>query len=279
MKVLHLIGGKEGNGSKNHLIPLLDHSDRSQIHLAVFDKGAIYEEAKQRHIPVTHLNQRNRYDLTVLSRLKKLIADENIDLLHTHGPRANLYGYLLRFLSRTSRKEAGVLWTTTLHSDPEKDFMGRGFLGICFTKLHLKVLKKMDHYFAISKAFTEQLQLAGIPSKNITTIYNGVDFDTESPAYQTEFSEEITARPKEQVLTREALGLAKDDFVMLTIGRLHPVKGHEHILTAIRELRNEGTAVKWLVIGDGPLEDDLKKKVKEDKLEDTVYFPWPAGTG
>lgn len=279
MKVLHLIGGKEGNGSKNHLIPLLNHCDRTTIHLAVFDKGAIHDEAVQLNIPVTHLKQRSRYDLSVIYRLQKLIDQENIDILHTHGPRANLYGFLLRMLQtlRGQAPESSIVWATTLHSDPRQDFMGRGLLGVCFTKLHLMVLKKMDHYFAVSKAFRDKLLEDGITSDRVTTIYNGVQFNIPALPYTAEFSSElqVPAAAGEFSMvnpTRAMVNLEPDDFVLITVGRLHPVKGHDTIMSAIRELRNEDIDVKWLIIGNGPLEASLKIKAKEEKLEDRILF-------
>ena len=59
---------------------------------------------------------------------------------------------------------------TTVHSDPRNDFLGRGTIGNIFTKLNLAVLKKPDHYFAISKRFTEMLVGFGVEPEKITTI-------------------------------------------------------------------------------------------------------------
>ncbi|MCT8140289.1 hypothetical protein H1D32_22870 [Anaerobacillus sp. CMMVII] len=43
MKVLHLIGGKEMAGSKNHLISLLNSLNKKEVILGVFEKGAILQ--------------------------------------------------------------------------------------------------------------------------------------------------------------------------------------------------------------------------------------------
>lgn len=249
MKILHLIGGKEIAGSKNHLISLLDQSHRDEIYLGVFEKGEIYDEAVKCGIKVYEFNQKSRYDLSIVTKIKRLIKNETIDIVHTHGPRANLYGYIVS-------KIASFVWVTTVHSDPRVDFMGRGLLGWGFTKINLHVLKKVNHYFAISKRFKDILVHIGVIEEKITTVYNGIMFD-ELPASQ---------------LTRQDLGLDDGDFVMTTIGRLHPIKGHKYLIASLDRLIKAGLNVKLLIVGDGPMKKELVKYVDMLKLTDCVTF-------
>lgn len=71
--------------------------------------------------------------------------------------------------------------------------------------------------------------------------------------------------PREQ--TREQLGLAEQDFVIGCVARFHPVKDHETLLRAFKELRGseEGKYSKLLLVGKG--EDDLKVRSLTEKLE------------
>ena len=137
MKILHLIGGMEEAGSKNHLLNLLDNlnNDNDNIILGVFEKGAIYEEAVSLGIDVRHFGQNSRYDVSIISSIVDIIKKENISILHTHGPRANLFGYFLK-----KKLKNNIIWTTTVHSDPRYDFIDRGLKGKIFTNINLHVL-------------------------------------------------------------------------------------------------------------------------------------------
>lgn len=248
MKVLHLIGGKEIAGSKNHLLSLLQKFHKEEVILGVFEKGCIYDEAQELGIDVRFLGQQTRYDFSVISKIKNLIEQEGVSILHTHGPRANFYGYFIR-------KKKRVIWTTTVHSDPRFDFIGRGLIGKVFTLLNLTVLKKVDHCFAISERFAKLVKDIGVNGP-ITTIYNGISFNENSYSlYQ---------------LTD--VNVSKDDFILIMVGRLHPIKGHEIVLEAINRLKHVIPSIRLWVVGDGPLREELQQKVKRYQIERHVRF-------
>ncbi|MFC4618530.1 glycosyltransferase [Camelliibacillus cellulosilyticus] len=295
MKVLHLIGGKEIAGSKTHLISLLNQCDRSEVFLCVFDRGEIASEAEALGIKVFYLKQQTRYDFTVLKKLKNLIKGEKINILHTHGPRANVFGYLLS-------KRMPFIWMTTVHSDPRLDFVGRGLPGWLFTRLHLHVLKSVHHYFAISKRFKEFLIERQVVPEKITTIYNGVNFEDTggmSKSLKTpkvlkpasEFGVELgeiaidqkTEKTGERdaalpmgtpPITREDLGFAKNDFIAITVGRLHPIKGHHFLFEAFKNamLIKPEARLSLIVVGDGALRQKLRDETRRLGIHDRVVF-------
>ncbi len=248
MKVLHLIGGKEIAGSKNHLLSLLKNFNKEEVILGVFEKGIIYDEAKALGIDVRYLGQKTRYDFSVLFALKTLIKKEGVTILHTHGPRANLYGYFVR-------KTENIIWTTTVHSDPRFDFIGRGIKGKLFTLLNLFVLKKVNHCFAISNRFSQMLRELKVNCR-ITTIYNGISFSENHELYYNQAE----------------LSLSKKDFVMIMVGRLHPIKGHVVVFEAIKNIKDKIPNIKLLIVGDGPIKEELERKVVECDIDDHVMF-------
>ncbi|WP_163183094.1 glycosyltransferase [Neobacillus sedimentimangrovi] len=247
MKVLHLNAGNESGGGMVHILSLLKELNKDEFFLGLFEKGIFEEKAKAAGIHTVTFEQTSRYDLSILFKIIKFIKEEKIDILHTHGPRANLYGYLIK-------KFTSVIWMTTVHSDPRNDFLGRGVKGKLFTQLNLAVLKKPDHYFAISKRFTEMLEEFGVGTQKITTIYNGIDFS-------------FTPNKK---LSREELKLSVEDFVILMVARLDPVKRHKLAIDAVEKAIQLHPQIKLLLVGDGPLKDDLRKLIKEKGLEHCV---------
>ncbi|MBS4209149.1 glycosyltransferase [Bacillus sp. FJAT-50079] len=55
---------------------------------------------------------------------------------------------------------------------------------------------------------------------------------------------------------------------ILTIGRLAHQKGYDIAVDACKKLKSKGIKFKWYALGKGPLEDDIKAKIKENNLID-----------
>ncbi|MFI8575790.1 glycosyltransferase family 4 protein [Rossellomorea aquimaris] len=250
MKVLHLISGGETGGSKNHLISLLQQFNKEEVILGVFQEGKLSEEAREIGLPVVLFGQTSRYDFSVLKKIKTLIKEQQVTIVHTHGPRANLFTYFMK-------KQVNFKWITTVHSDPSKDFIKGGVKGKVFTWLNMKVLKEIDYFFAVSNRFKEMLVKFGLETSKIFVIYNSIPF---GGVY-------------EQKVTRNEIGVSETDFVIIMVARLHPIKGHELAFESINELSNEGyNQVKLLLIGDGPIETELKQKVEQLQLSEKIKF-------
>ncbi|KHF39601.1 glycosyltransferase family 4 protein [Halalkalibacter okhensis] len=247
MKVLHLISGGETGGSKNHLISLLEQFPKGEIVLGVMQKGQLYEEAVAAGLDVQLFRQNSRYDLSILATISTFIKNENISIMHTHGPRANLLGFFIK-------KRVRCLWVTTVHSDPRDDFINGGIKGKLFTKLNLTILKKLDFYFAVSNRFKDMLVEFGIDGNKIKAIYNGISFD----------------EPVSNKLDRASIGVEDSDFVIAMVARLHPIKGHTEVLRVVKKLVDQKVPVKLLLIGDGPYKDEVVKKIQEHDLSDSV---------
>jgi len=60
------------------------------------------------------------------------------------------------------------------------------------------------------------------------------------------------------------------DKIILNIGRLESVKGHEYLIEACRKLRQEGVDFKCLIVGDGSRRDELTRLIEERRLDGYV---------
>ncbi len=248
MKILHVVSGGELGGSRKHIVTLLAKFPRDEVDLLVFQEGKLAEEARKEGIHVHILQQKSRYHLAVLRRYGALIKNEGYDIVHTHGPRANFFTYLIK------NSIAGK-WVTTIHSDPNLDFINGKWQGRIFTKVHLYAMKKVDIFFAISKEFQKTLLELGVQEQRIIPIYNGIDY--RSPV-------------KYPLKLKEQLGILSDDFVVVHVARLHPIKGHMTLFEAICDLDID--RLKVLLIGDGPLKKELMNQVKTLNLAEKVMF-------
>ena len=71
---------------------------------------------------------------------------------------------------------------------------------------------------------------------------------------------------------RSKYQISHDDFILLTVSRLYPRKGFETVLKAIKLIieENPKIPIKYLIMGSGEEEQNIKKKIKELKLENYV---------
>ena len=82
------------------------------------------------------------------------------------------------------------------------------------------------------------------------------------------------------VKKRESLGLKRDDFVILFVGRIASEKNVELLLTSMRYIVNNCPKAKLLIVGDGPDLNKYKTFVKKQGLEENIIFtgkvPWES---
>jgi len=250
MNVLHLISGNETGGGMVHVLSLLNIlKEEINTTLGVFHDEEMAKRARNLGINVHVFKQKSRLDLSITKQIKNYIDDNDIHILHTHGARAN---FIAQFISKKVR----CPWVITVHSDPHDDFLNKGIIGKIFTNLNIRALKSADYIIAISEMFKENLESIGIGSEKIETIFNGINFQIE---------------PKAQY-KREDFGLQPDDFVILMVARLEPVKCHEIAFQALKQLLAKSDKFHLMLIGEGSRHNELVKKANEYGISDHVKF-------
>jgi colanic acid/amylovoran biosynthesis glycosyltransferase len=63
---------------------------------------------------------------------------------------------------------------------------------------------------------------------------------------------------------------SREDDLVVAVGRLDPIKGFDVLVDALGELRREGRRVRCRIIGQGPLEADLRERIARHGIGDTV---------
>ncbi|MEJ6348760.1 glycosyltransferase family 4 protein [Holzapfeliella sp. He02] len=243
MKILHINAGLENGGGLYHIIQLLKEAkaQNADFTLLTLADGPVAQAAREAGIKTETFSKSSRYQLSILKDLKNFINQGGYDIVHTHGARANL------FLSMIHR-QISAKWLVTVHSDPLKDFESHGIIGKVFTRLNCRSLKKADGILAVTNRFKEQLiHDIRLNPKKISTIYNGIAF-TDNPL------------PK----------INHEGFNIVNVARLVPIKGHKLLLQAIKTANIP--QLKLHLVGDGPLESELKQYVFENQLENQVEF-------
>lgn len=253
MKVLHLISGGDTGGAKTHIINLLcGLKDKVDVKLVCFIKGPFADDLKKHGIDAHVIEQKSRFDFSVVNKLKDLIESENFEIVHSHGARANLISYFLK-------KKVDAKFITTVHSDYLLDFKDNFYKNIVFTNLNKFALKRFDNYIAVSDSFKDMLVSRGFDKDKIFTIYNGI------------FLEDKIIKDKESYLKEKNIDY-KDKFIVGILARLDKVKDHETFLRAAKEVIDKDKSVIFLLAGDGQDKEHLLSLRKDLGLEQNVYF-------
>lgn len=75
--------------------------------------------------------------------------------------------------------------------------------------------------------------------------------------------EDIQKKSKEEYSSE----FDKNSFCLLTVGRLHQQKAYDVAIDAMKLVKEKRGDIKWYVVGDGPLKEELQKKIKDEDLE------------
>lgn len=69
---------------------------------------------------------------------------------------------------------------------------------------------------------------------------------------------------------RKSLGFSEDDFIILVLAELNKNKNHIQLIKAMSLLKDKYPNIKAIFAGTGPLEDEIKNKIKENGLEEKI---------
>jgi glycosyltransferase involved in cell wall biosynthesis len=86
----------------------------------------------------------------------------------------------------------------------------------------------------------------------------------------------LTAAPELGASVRARLGVGADDLVVMGIGRLIPVKGFDVLLEAHALARREEPGLRLVLVGEGELRDELRRRADALGVAGSVLLPGAA---
>ena len=134
-----------------------------------------------------------------------------------------------------------------------------------------RMFKKANFITAISR-YLKDYALKNGANCPIKVVPNGVDLGKfkvqSSPASPSEAGR---AKFKINEFKRE-LGIKENEKIIITVSRLVEKNGIGDLIAAMPAVASRQPGVKLMIVGSGPLEKNLKTKVKNLKLEDKILF-------
>ena len=252
--VLFIVNSLEVGGAEKHVVTLLNHLDTSRfgLHLAYLKRK---EQLLAQLLPgrlqeLVCCDVQRGIERRALDRLRRLIAEKDIDVILCTNPYSMLYGSLARAGSRTRPRLVTVFHTTLLESFKKKVQM--------FLYRHL--FARCDLIVYVSENQRRYWRNRGITGAPDCVVYNGIDVQRFAADALSDRSGEL----------RRSMGFDTHDYVIGLCSVLRPEKAHGDLLQAVARLRSQGIPAKALLIGDGPERANVERKVAELRLHDHV---------
>lgn len=261
MKILHLISSGGYYGAEAVVVNLsqalqglgtgctvgvFDNRHNSNLDVAL--------AAGRAELPVELIACRGRTDWRAVRSIREVARRERTDVIHAHGYKAQIYAYL-------AARSLPVALVATCHGYPSR-FSTAGRLNAAdlrqrlYTSIDRVLLSRFDQVVATSSILAETLRRSGIKDSKLTVIRNGVDW-----------------RPFHSALPSADLAeLKRGRFAIGLVARLTEGKGHAQLFRALKGVLVEHPDALAVVVGEGPLGDDLQALAVELGIHEHVVF-------
>ncbi|MFC1849713.1 glycosyltransferase [candidate division CSSED10-310 bacterium] len=258
INVLEMIDSSMVGGGQKHLHSLIQGLDKQKFNISVVvsDDGPLYKILQNEGITVFCTDIRKNFNPFTLLRLYKILKVNKIDVIHTHGTVAGVWGRLAASLARTP------VIIYTLHGIHYLNSHNRIFKQI-FILIDQILAKFSDKIICVASSDQEKGYRYRLFEKGKSiVIYNGVDINY--------------FKPRRNLATlRKEFDIKAKDPVIGIVARLHVQKGYHYFFDTINLIKKKYPNIKALVIGDGPQLSELREKVRQLHLTENVIF---AGT-
>ena len=253
LRILELIVSTDLGGGPAHVHELIGRLPRPEFAVTVAGPaGGPYEglftESGARFVGA----RTDRLGPRPFFEILRLISQNGIDLVHSHGKGAGLYG-------RLAARRAGIPSIHTFHGIHADYPAGLGHAYLALERGLARITQGIVHV-SESQAL-EAVGLGLAPAERSHVIVNGID----------------AARVAGAALTREAarqsLQLDPELLVIGTVARFDPVKALDALLRAFAIVAAAEPDARLVLIGEGPESSRLRSLAAALGIEARVRFP------
>jgi len=252
MNILQVISSGGFFGAENVVLQLASELRKKDFCMPVV---GVFENLKAPHLEVsevclkngiqTHMfTCRGRVDIKTIVQLRRFIQDHNIEIIHTHGYKSNLYSYFASIGLQTRR-------VATCHN-----WLGDDFKMRFYAILDRFFLRQFDRVVAVSEEVMEKINDSGISSDKVSMVKNGIYIDR--------FSHSNSVNK-----IKDDLRIDSKSNVIGTVGRISMEKGHRTLLNIASKIIEHFQGTVFLVVGDGPLRNDLQREFSSSSINFT----------
>lgn len=251
LRVALLINALPIGGAERLLVDLVEAAS-AEIDVEVLYLGrddTLVPELRSAGATVHSLDESFRFDPRAIYRLGRRLRRTAPDVLHLHLPYAQTVG-------RLAAAATTCAVVSTHHNVPSNYHP--------VTRSSERVTRPLDDVTVavsqgVEEAFTGQAHPPNELGDKWCTIYNGIDIERFHTAVERAEGETV----------RESLGIPHSAPVVLNVARYIPVKGQTELVR--RFAAADSTEAHLVLVGHGPLEDDLRDTAASEGVASRVH--------
>ncbi len=248
IKLLLLIPTLDRSGAEKQLTLLATHLPRSEfsVQVACLTRSGPYAaELNAAEVPVTVLHKRFKCDPIAYRRLRRLLTEQQPDILHTWLFAGNAYGRLAA---------GGRPPFPIIVSERCVDSWKSGWQLWLDRKLAPRTARIVGNSQSVADFYADQ----GIPRARIAVIPNGIDLPAQMVGARDDLRRELNIPPASHVVSYT--------------GRLARQKRLMDLIWAFELIRVMHGEVYFVIVGDGPERAKLEQFTRDLKIAERVKF-------
>ena len=254
VRILQIIGSMNMGGAENFLMNIYRNLDREKVQFdfIVHRKGCFDDEIGELGGKVFYLDALQK--VGPFKYKKELynffINHKEYKIIHSHLDQVS--GFILEVAKKCN------IPIRIAHSHSSSNSTNNFAERLYKNYLNTKINKNATHFFACSEEAANWLFKE--KAKDAVIIKNAIDID------RFRFNEE------KRKLIRKELNINEKDIVVGHVGRFSTVKNHKFLISVFYEFQKSKKNAKLLLVGDGPLRNEIEKQIEEFNIKDKIIL-------
>ena len=255
VRLMHLIAPITYGGAERVVVSLVGNLDREKYEITVGmfmnpsrPADGFLQDIERLGCRVRVIELRKVFEWRQIQDLLGVLAEGQIQILHTHAYRSDILGLL-------AAKRLGIPIVTTVHGCWDPESVKMRFYAYC-ERISFRYFNRI---IVVSEELRQRMVELGVPIDKLRKICNAID--------TTRYSNHRSAST-----FRKEFGIENGTMLVGTIGRLSPEKGLGDFLRAAQQVLMHRAHVKFVIAGDGPEKKPLQEMAEGLGLEKHVIF-------
>lgn len=232
IKVIHLLNSSSYSGAEKVIIKIIEEINKEENKELIYvsPEGNIKQILEKTKISYIPIKEMSRKEI------KRIYQEQKPDIMHMHDFRASIIGAFSNLPTYN---------ISHIHKNDPK-MRKINFYSI----LYLIATMHYDKILLVSESIKEEFVFKKSIKKKIEIIGNPID------------TREILQKAKEEKNNKE--------YDILYLGRLSQEKNPIEYIEIVHKISKSMPNIKCAMIGDGPLKEECKNLIKEERLEQTI---------
>jgi glycosyltransferase involved in cell wall biosynthesis len=253
LNILQLISSRGFHGAENLVMALASALRKAGPSVTVgvirdrrFPEFDLAEKAAEFGLDAQVFDCGGRLDFPAIRAIASHARTHAVDIVHSHGYKADMYAFLSGLEHRTRRVATVHNWINTNTAMSLYAWADRF------------VLKRFDAVAPVSRMVEQALLDSGFDPEKVHRVENGIDVEKFHGNGSGAAPSPLPHDPA--------------DTVIGTVGRLVPQKGHGCLLDAAPRILAAHGRCFFALVGDGPLREELQRQAERNGIADRVLF-------